>query len=154
MDADAQVLLTHYDFPLLQHASQALSFRPAQLADDAMRTLNRRRGLPAARQPPKDISTRVLVIGAATAVGQSNTTGSPGIAIMHALEDYWYAEVQFADPLVSDEMLPDVRRLNHGNEWNETALEQFDLIIVAVRQVGLDFEVLHRLRKPLVQYCS
>lgn len=45
----------------------------------------------------------------------------------------------FADPLVDQKAVPDVAKLD---SWDLQSLQEFDLIVIAMRQEGLDFKVL------------
>ncbi|KAJ9190738.1 hypothetical protein DTO164E3_8887 [Paecilomyces variotii] len=138
-------LLSNCDFPLLKAASEKMANRPATLGDRVMRRyLNRRKA--SWTGPPKSDRTRVLVVGVGFKRGQSVLSNSPGLALTRHLLDEWEAYVEFADPLVSEEAVPYVPRLDDQKDWNKESLEeQFDIIIVAVNQVGLDMDVLRNL---------
>jgi UDP-N-acetyl-D-mannosaminuronate dehydrogenase len=77
---------------------------------------------------------------------------SPGVQIINHLLDYWEAEVSFADPLVEEELVPQAPKLNEKMRWNVKELSEFDAIIVVIKQVGLDFDVLKRLEGTLVNW--
>lgn len=73
---------------------------------------------------------------------------SPALALTRHLLDRWDAHVTFADPLVSEEAIPYVPRLDERTEWNRDYLKaSFEVVVVVMRQVGLDFEVLEGLEK-------
>jgi nucleotide sugar dehydrogenase len=136
-------------FPLLRHAAEKMSRRPAEVADRAMRTL-----LPKGRDSTPKFMRRkpkVLVVGVAFKPGQDLITNSPGIRIINHLLDSWDTDVSFADPLVKEQALAYVPRLNEMLEWNKESLSQFDAIIVVIKQVKLNFEVLKELQGVLVE---
>ncbi|PHH87220.1 hypothetical protein CDD83_9152 [Cordyceps sp. RAO-2017] len=60
-------------------------------------------------------------------------------------------QVQFADPLVRQEDVPQVPRLP-DDAWDRETLESFDMIIVTMRQVGLDFGLMRHLRDVEVEW--
>ena len=162
-------------FPVLEVATERMRGRPARLADRAMKVLQQReyefananvkignsdadadldsnsaiKLAPAKRQ-------KILVVGVAFKSGQALTTNSPAVGIIKRLLDSWDAHVTFADPLVSEQALPYVPRLDEGREWNVLHLNTFDAIIVVMKQEGLDFDVLDELEKQvvIVRYCQ
>ncbi|KAJ5893740.1 UDP-glucose dehydrogenase [Penicillium taxi] len=134
-------LLTNSAFPLLQAATEKMADRPAKMGDRAMRKFLEHHKSRASRG-----RTRVLVVGAGFKRGQSVLSNSPGITLMQHLLSEWEAYVEFADPLVSAEALSFIPKLDEKTSWNKEDLErQFDIIIVAVDQVGLDMSVLEGL---------
>lgn len=142
------------EFPLLMHATEKMAKRPAELADRAMRTL-------LALSPRSDkaikLETRkkILVVGMAFKSGQALTTNSPGLGIVKHLLESWLVHVSFADPLVGEEVLPYVPKLDDKTDWTKECLSEFDAVIVVIRQVGLDFGVLTDLDGVLVEwYCQ
>jgi hypothetical protein len=63
--------------------------------------------------------------------------------------------VSFADPLVKEQALAYVPRLNEEIEWNKESLSEFNAIIIVIKQVKLDFDVLKELQGVLVEkYCQ
>jgi UDP-N-acetyl-D-mannosaminuronate dehydrogenase len=105
---------------------------------------------------PKVSKRKVLVVGVAFKPGQSLTTNAPGVAIIKRLLDEWDAHVTFADPLVSEQGLPYVPRLDESAEWNAKHLSEFEAIIVVIKQSGLDFGVLDQVHNGVlvVRYCQ
>jgi len=148
-------LLSTSAFPVLQQASERMRERPSMLADRAMNSLYSQRKN-SITSGPKVSKRKVLVVGVAFKPGQSLTTNSPGIGIIKRLLDWWDAHVTFADPLVSEQALPYVPRLDDSAEWNAKHLGQFEAIIVVIKQSGLDFGVLEELhdRVLVVKYCQ
>ncbi|KAI2609157.1 nucleotide sugar dehydrogenase [Hypoxylon sp. NC1633] len=90
------------------------------------------------------IRPRVLVVGVGFKAGQSHLSNSPGLKLIQTLADSGRVDVMFADSLVEQYAIPQVPRLNM-DEWNKESLEEFDMIIVAFKQVGMDFTVLEKL---------
>jgi len=135
-------LLANSDFPLLQAATESMEKRPAHLADKAMRSLLK--GSDADHSRGHD-RKRVLVVGVGFKAGQSVLSCSPGVAMLERLLGEWNVEAIFADPLVEASAVPFAAKLDEVTEWNKITLQQFDLIVVTIRQTGLDFELLEDL---------
>ena len=146
-------LLSNSHFPLLQAATEKMWSRPAKLGDSVMDNFlhSRNRSRDYSKFPP-----RVLVVGVGFKRGQPGLSHSPAVALMHHLLDRHEVHVTFADPLVHEDMIPYVPRLDEKRQWNKQALEErFDLIIVAMKQTGLDFAVLDELEGvQVVKYCT
>ena len=140
-------LLTNNTFPLLQLATELTWQRPSLVGSRAMASL--------IQDNPEKFSKkrrpRVLVVGAGFKEGQSNIICSPSVELMKDLLEAWDAHVCFADPLVKAAAIPYVPRLDENTEWNKTSLEWYDLIIVAVKQEGLDLAVLKNLHDVRVE---
>ncbi|KHO01322.1 Nucleotide sugar dehydrogenase [Metarhizium album ARSEF 1941] len=131
-------LLSNGSFPLLQAATETMAARPARIAKRATEDFKR---------SPANVSgrrSRVLVVGVGFKAGQSMLNHSPGVALLDALHEQGQVDVSFADPLVRQEQLPHVARLDE-TEWDQPMLETFDIIIVCVKQPGLDYQLLHQL---------
>jgi len=139
-------LLSNSEFPLLQAATERMSQRPALVGNRAMVSLHRRYPEKFAKRRP-----HILVVGAGFKRGQSLINCSPGVDLMKALLQTWDAHVSFVDPLVDESAIPFVPRLDEKTDWNKASLELFDLIIVAVRQEGLDFKILEELDSVQVE---
>lgn len=132
-------LLSNSPFPLLAAASEAMARRPAAIAGQAVeKLLQRHKGRASGERP------RVLVVGVGFKVGQSTLSNSPGLALIKNLSLSGNIDLQFADPLVAQEDVPQVSRLA-DDAWDRETLASFDMIIVTMRQVGLDFGLLHDL---------
>jgi UDP-N-acetyl-D-mannosaminuronate dehydrogenase len=93
---------------------------------------------------------RVLVVGVGFKAGQSVLSNSPGQKLVQSLADSGLVDVMFADPLVKQSAIPLIPRLD-DDAWSTKELESFDMIIVAVKQVGLDFSILKDLQNVDVQ---
>jgi nucleotide sugar dehydrogenase len=139
-------LLMNSEFPLLQAATEKMASRPARMGDRVMRKY-----LKQYRSANRPDRTRVLVVGVGFKRGQSVLSNSPALSLMRHLLSEWDAYVAFADPLVSAEAVPFCPRLDDHTQWNKQSLEEFDVIIVAVEQVGLDLAVLDGLEGVLVE---
>jgi UDP-N-acetyl-D-mannosaminuronate dehydrogenase len=90
-------------------------------------------------------------VGVAFKPGQDLITNSPGVAIINRLLDSWDVHVSFADPLVQDHALAYVPRLDEKSEWTREKLNEFNAIIVVIKQVQLNFNVLNDLHNVLVE---
>ncbi|KAJ5726596.1 UDP-glucose dehydrogenase [Penicillium malachiteum] len=140
-------LLMNSEFPLLQAATERMADRPARLGDRVMRKYIRQ------CKPTKERNyrTRILVVGVGFKRGQSVLSNSPALALVRHLLSEWEAYVAFADPLVSAETVPFVPRMDEKTQWNKNSLEHFDIIMVAVNQVGLDLTVLDELEGVMIE---
>ena len=137
-------LLSTDNFPLLEAASNATRERPTSVADKIMATIKGTSPTLGAN------TTKVLMVGVGFKRGQALTTHSPGLALLQRVHDFWKADCHFADPLVTANAVSFARRLDEGAEWCAAVLETFDLIIVAVKQDGLDLSILDSLRHPKI----
>ncbi|CVK88265.1 related to NDP-N-acetyl-D-galactosaminuronic acid dehydrogenase [Fusarium mangiferae] len=136
-------LLSNSKFPLLRAASEKMRDRPSEIAQRAVTRLYSvdRNGL----------RPRVLVVGVGFKRGQSHLANSPGLELARRLVETSKVDVAWADPLVSQNAVPRIPRLDEA-EWTAEALERdFDMIIVAFRQEGLDFDVLERVQGVVVE---
>jgi nucleotide sugar dehydrogenase len=139
-------LLTNSQFPLLQAAAEKMADRPARMGDRVMRKY-----LKQCKATKGGDRARVLVVGVGFKRGQSVLSNSPGLSLIRHLLSEWEAYVAFADPLVSSDAVPFVPRLDDTTRWNKKGLEEFDIVIVAVDQKGLDLAVLDGLEGVLVE---
>ncbi|KAL2752356.1 hypothetical protein ACRALDRAFT_1072320 [Sodiomyces alcalophilus JCM 7366] len=172
-------LLSNSHFPLLQAATETMRARPAAIAQRAIRSLagvvpqaddemdhaatacpehnnsnGREGGVP--RQPR--VRPRVLVVGMGFKRGQSHLANSPGFELAKALMASRNVEVAWADPLVKQEAIPHIEKLDDRRHWTAEVLRhRFHKIIVAFRQDGLDFTVLEELasegKVPVEMWC-
>ncbi|PTB46026.1 hypothetical protein M441DRAFT_128238 [Trichoderma asperellum CBS 433.97] len=140
-------LLSNSAFPLLQAASEKMYARPAEIGERVIDELYSKRtgdGLP-----------RVLVVGMGFKRGQSHLVNSPGLELAKSLAKSEKVSVSFADPLVSQEAVPQIPRLDEANWTVEHLEENFDMIVVAFKQEGLDFGLLDKLTTVQVQmWCT
>jgi len=96
---------------------------------------------------------QVLVVGVGFKKGQILTTNAPGVSLLNALHARG-AVVVFADPIVPQHALPHIQRLDLSTCWNKEYLERnFDFIVVAVKQNGLDYRILEELWVPVEYFC-
>jgi len=69
--------------------------------------------------------------------------------------DEYEAYVEFCDPLVAQEALDYVPRLDEKTEWVSEIIDaRFDIVIVALDQRGLDMSVLLHLQRAIVENYS
>lgn len=136
-------LLANNEFPLLQDAAEKMQARPREIAQ---RIITRLVGSCGNNAQP-----RVLVVGIGFKPGQSHLANSPGLELAKQLVVSGKVDVAWADPLVKQEAVPQVKRLD-VQDWNAQYLDQnFNLIVVAFRQHGLDFGELQALKHATVQ---
>ncbi|EGR45689.1 uncharacterized protein TRIREDRAFT_67698 [Trichoderma reesei QM6a] len=143
-------LLSTSEFPLLKAASEAMYARPAEIGQKAIDLLY------ADRSSSSVVLPRVLVVGMGFKRGQSHLVNSPGLELAKSLVLSEKVAVSFADPLVTQEAIPQITRLDETN-WTVEYLERnFDMIIVSFKQEGLDFDLLDQLKDSVkVQmWCS
>lgn len=137
-------LLQTCDMPILRQATESSARRPLEMVDCLMRVLQCERDTKLAQREILGRYPRVLVVGVAFKKGQNALCNSPGvIASLNFLAHH--VDVKFADPLVSQEALPDVPRLETPKNWTRESLESFDGILVVIDQVGLDMSLLDAL---------
>lgn len=131
-------LTNNSDFPLLEACTKRMADRPARLGDQIMSTLT-------SRHPQTRL--RLLVVGLGFKRGQSVLSHSPGKALAVHLLSTYDVYVEYADPLVSQDAVTFIPRLDEATEWNTAGLARFDAIVVAVNQIGLDMQVLKTLQE-------
>ncbi|KAJ2907299.1 nucleotide sugar dehydrogenase [Zalerion maritima] len=155
-------------FPILRLATDRMRQRPAAIGDRLMASVMKSpewrsaalsRGV-GSGSGSGNLKPRVLVVGIAFKAGQGVLSNSPGLLLMNHLHCQWYADLRFADPLVKQEAVPGgFKKLDESREWNRKHLSSsFDIIVVAMKQLGLDFSVLDQVKKlrgnkTWVQYC-
>ncbi|KAI5465417.1 hypothetical protein BGZ63DRAFT_411025 [Mariannaea sp. PMI_226] len=131
-------LLSNSSFPLLQASSEKMAARPALVAQRAVERLY--------SEARDGCRPRVLVVGIGFKRGQSHLANSPGLELAKSLVLTEKVDVAWADPLVKQEAIPQIARLD-DNDWTVESLEQkFDMIIISFRQDGLDFDILDRVQ--------
>ena len=115
---------------ILQHATEVTWRRPSEIVDRLVRVLERKRCSTGTRR--RMSATRVLVVGVGFKRGQNELCNSPGIAVIQSLLRDYDLDVEFADPLVDQEALSYVPRLDTSVDWNKDYLEEFAGILVTV----------------------
>ncbi|KAH6606967.1 nucleotide sugar dehydrogenase [Trichoderma cornu-damae] len=136
-------LLSNSDFPILKAASETMYARPGEIGERVISLLY--------EKPSNGGLPRVLVVGMGFKRGQSHLVNSPGLELARHLVRSEKVNVSFADPLVEQAAVPHIKRLDDSN-WSIEYLENnFDMIIVAFKQEGLDFGVLDKLQGVQVQ---
>ncbi|KAF4956206.1 hypothetical protein FGADI_4018 [Fusarium gaditjirri] len=128
-------LLSNSHFPLLEGATLAMHSRPSRLAERMLKRL---------RQRVTGRTPRVLVVGVGFKAGQSQIDNSPGADLVKSLAVSREVDVCWADSLVKQAALPQVRRLL-DEDWRKDVLRKLDLIVVASRQAGMSFDILDEL---------
>jgi UDP-N-acetyl-D-mannosaminuronate dehydrogenase len=93
---------------------------------------------------------RVLVVGVGFKAGQSTISSSPGQQLIQKLADSGVVDVAWADALVEQSAIPHIPRLSMDH-WRREELEEFEMIIVAFRQTGMDFGLLKELSKVKIE---
>ena len=135
-------LLSNSSFPLLEAATNTMWSRPGRIAERALESL---------RQGPKPVGLpRVLVVGMAFKAGQSSLSNSPGLEVAKHLVVSQEVEVVWADARVAQDAIPQIPRLA-DEDWRKDVLETFALVVVALRQSDMDFDVLDELRDARVE---
>lgn len=135
-------LLSNSSFPLLESAAKTMHDRPAKIAQRILTRLQTRR--------TKGVVPRVLVVGMGFKAGQSHLSYSPGADVARNLAISMEVDVCWADALVKQTSLPQIPRLP-DDAWCKNSLEDFDVIVVASRQQGVDFGVLETLESVEVE---
>lgn len=136
--------------PLLEQATKMSWQRPANIAERFVQSLVQDMSFP--QHPDVDTSLlRFLVVGVGFKRGQDVLSNSPGAAIIAALRRRYSCYVEFADPLVGSDIYNAVPKMDTTKDWNIDYLRDFDGIIVAVDQEGLDMDMLADLNGVKVQ---
>ncbi|CCT73605.1 related to Vi polysaccharide biosynthesis protein vipA/tviB [Fusarium fujikuroi IMI 58289] len=128
-------LLSNSHFPLLECATLAMHARPSRLAERMLKRL---------RQRVSGRTPRILVAGIGFKAGQSQIDNSPGADLVKSLAVSREVDVCWADSLVKQSALPQVRRLL-DEDWRKDVLGKFDIIVVASRQTDMSFDILDEL---------
>jgi nucleotide sugar dehydrogenase len=128
-------LFRNNELPLLRQATTLMEQRPLQKARAIVQLY------PSAQ--------RILVAGIGFKTGQSVLSHSPGLTLARALREL-AREVTLYDPLVTE--VAGFRLLAPG-DWNAESLDSnFDAIVMALPQTGVDLEVLRTLKTALPVY--
>ncbi|QUC19089.1 uncharacterized protein UV8b_03330 [Ustilaginoidea virens] len=136
-------LLSNSNFPLLRAASDKMAARPRDVARRIVARFSAREAVP--RRP------RVLVVGMGFKPGQCHLANSPGLELARSLVVTAEVQVMWVDPLVPQDAIPQIPRLE-VQEWSVPLLDsRFDLVVVAFRQHGLDWSLLNRLQVAQVE---
>ncbi|KAL9565320.1 hypothetical protein ACKAV7_010680 [Fusarium commune] len=140
-------LLLNNDFPLLQEATERMHQRPMRIA---LRILDELHAEELQSDSGILVPKRVLIVGIGFKAGQSHLVNSPGLELASELQRLGQVDVMFADSLVRQSQVPHLKKLPEES-WNEECLEDFDIIVVAFRQVAMELGVLENLRGVKVQ---
>ncbi|KAL8415287.1 hypothetical protein RB594_006220 [Gaeumannomyces avenae] len=143
------LLASGCEMPLLRQASEAMSRRPVDAARAYAKYL---------RDSEAFGAVQVLVVGMGFKPGQSTLSYSPGLELARELQRIGNKEAEsrsirvvFADPLVKQAAIPDIEKLA-DEDWNAESLRQFDLIVVSMRQHGLNYSELERVGSACVEW--
>lgn len=129
-------LFTNNNFPLLRLANDKMQARPTTLAEKLV-------------AESLAVNPRVLVIGAAFKSGQSVTACSPCILFSERLQQL-NINTKYIDPLVPQSGVPGIPPYQES-QFNATELDRnFDIIVIGMKQIGLDYEQLERLEHAKV----
>lgn len=144
---NSHYLLSTSSFPLLHAATERMWRRPAMIAQRILDTmcLNSAHAKASGIDRPK-----VLVAGIGFKPGQSDLSNSPGLELAKYLSMSNKVDVSFADTLVAQSAVPLIPRLLDG-DWTKETLETFNMIIIALKQPGMDLSVLNDLRDVRVE---
>ncbi|KAK2592805.1 hypothetical protein QQS21_009509 [Conoideocrella luteorostrata] len=140
-------LLSNNSFPILQSASEQMAFRPVQIAKRIVARL--------CNPATPGHRPRILVVGMGFKAGQAHLVNSPGLKLAQSLVLTGQVEVTWVDPLVSQDAIPQIPKLE-VEDWTESSIDlRFDLVVVAFKQQGLNFSMLSRLKIADVEmWCS
>ncbi|KAJ6198301.1 hypothetical protein J3E72DRAFT_394543 [Bipolaris maydis] len=130
-------LMSTCKLPLLEQAHERMMTRPSRIASHLLESVLQEscHKHDAAHRP------RVLVVGIGFKAGQSDMSHSPGLQLLNYLRQSGEVDLMFCDPLVSQDSLPRVPKLENSC-WKLEVLKTFDAIVVAVKQPSLDYEML------------
>lgn len=151
-------LLSNSEFPLLRAATEKMASRPDDLAHSILRRFEE--GSATDSDSDSDSGNlfsgatafrpRILVVGVGFKAGQSHLVNSPALQLATALQKSNKADVMFVDPLVEQSAVPHVPRL-HERHWKVRTLQTFDVVVLAVKQPGLDLSLLQDLQGVRVE---
>ncbi|KAL3421574.1 nucleotide sugar dehydrogenase [Phlyctema vagabunda] len=137
-------LLTNNTLPVLEHSAQRMAGRPRKLATEIHEEHSQNLA------PHQRL--RVLVVGIAFKPGQDVISCSPGLSFAAAMSDLGCESLKFYDPLVSQKNVVWMDKLETGS-FNSSHLDaNFDLVVICMRQTGVDFGVLGDLEHAKVKY--
>ncbi|KAB2574558.1 putative udp-glucose dehydrogenase udp-mannac protein [Lasiodiplodia theobromae] len=130
------------NLPVLEKATTKMWQRPGRIARGFHR-----------RTSPAQMGTlpRILVVGMGFKPGQSVLSCSPGVAFAEKLRSLGCARLSFYDPLVSNEQLDWMDKLE-DEQWTPEYIDaHFDAVAICSRQTGVDIGVITKLQKAKVQ---
>jgi nucleotide sugar dehydrogenase len=133
-------LMSTCKLPLLQQAHDRMMTRPSRIASQLLTSIleDSHQKYGATHRP------RVLVVGLGFKAGQSDLSHSPGLQLLNFMRQSGEVDCMFCDPLVRQESIPGVPRLEKCL-WKPEVLKTFDAVVVAVKQPSLDYGVLETL---------
>lgn len=139
------LLQTCPDLPILEHSTKLMRNRPAKLA----REMHEHCSSTKFASTP-DLHPRVLVIGVGFKPGQSVLSHSPGLDFASELKNLGCDRLAFYDPLVPQETVSWMEKLEDDAFTPTELVSEFDVIAVCTRQHGVDFKLLDNLPENMV----
>lgn len=138
------LIATCPDLPVLEQSTRIMRDRPLKLARElhahcASTTL-----------ASTTLRPRVLVIGVGFKPGQSVLSHSPGIDFASELLNCGCDRLAFYDPLVAQEAVPWMDKLEDAAFEAAELMADFDVVAICSRQHGVDFRVLDQLPTEMV----
>lgn len=124
-------LMANNELPLLRCATNATWARPRIAASKFL--------------DKYDVLPRVLVIGVGFKPGEKVVDCSPAVAFAEELQSLGCKEVAYYDPLVEQDRVPGIRKLENDAYDAESVDAAFDRIVVCVKQDKVDWSVVKRL---------
>ncbi|KAI9728144.1 MAG: hypothetical protein M1828_004605 [Chrysothrix sp. TS-e1954] len=134
------------NLPVLERATKQMWARPRKLA-----TKFHRRCLTLPSKPRDCVLPRVLVVGMGFKPGQSVLSCSPGVELAKVLREKGCERLAFYDPLVDQDDLPWLEKLEKEAWTAEQIDEAFDGLAICMHQNDVDFSVVDRLRRTFVR---
>ncbi|CZT14690.1 related to UDP-N-acetyl-D-mannosamine 6-dehydrogenase [Ramularia collo-cygni] len=131
-------LMANNELPLLRCATDATWARPRVAAKKFLAT--------------SEVLPRVLVIGVGFKPGEKVVDCSPGVAFAEELKSLGCEEVAFYDPLVEQDRVPGVRKLENDAYDAESVDAAFDRVVVCIKQDQVDWTVVKRLNVDKVTW--
>ncbi len=135
--------------PVLETSTALMAERPAKLAKKFYtQVLNNLEDVhPLEMQHP-----RILVVGLGFKVGQGSIVESPAAAFAQELGQLGCATLDYYDPFVAQKMVPYIKEMQKSN-WSKEGIKQnYDGVVVCVKQTGIDFTVLDGVNNVFVKW--
>ncbi|KAF2090453.1 UDP-N-acetyl-D-mannosamine 6-dehydrogenase [Saccharata proteae CBS 121410] len=128
--------------PVLEKATARMWQRPKRLASSFYRRIT---------TGTEHSNPRILVVGMGFKPGQAVLSCSPGLMFAERLRELGCDRLVFHDPLVDQERISWMEKLDDGN-WNPDYIDQsFDAVAICTQQVGIDYTVTKGLRVAKLQ---
>lgn len=131
-------LMANNELPILRCATDATWARPRIAARHFLAN--------------SGIAARVLVIGVGFKPGEKVIDCSPAVAFAEELQSLGCLELVFYDPLVEQERLPGIRKLEEDAYDAESVDAAFDHVVVCTKQDKVDWSVVKSLNADKVTW--